>query len=214
MAGTHPLTGATGLWEDVIDDLEATAAEYAEDGWETVVVHPGDVTPLPTKTAVLNEADVDRLGFDVLLPGDEFEAVAETVENTTFGEYDAYRGESGSLVFAVVVMKSDDDTAVCFPIYYDADDAGIMLKRAAEQAELRTYLRPLDDSERVVFVHAAPERLFPAEFDPDAVDERQLLAAASDDDLLVGGDDLSQSADEGSSEDSSESSTDSESSDE
>lgn len=181
MAGTHPLAGSTGLWEDVIEDLEATAAEYAEDGWETVVCHPGDVTPLPTASAVVNDVAVDRLGLDLLLPGNEFEAVTDAVEGVSFEEYDAYRGESGSVVFAVIVMKGDDDTAVCFPIYYDADDARVMLKRASEAGELRTYLRPLDDSQRVVFSHADPERLFPEGFDPTAVDEQRLIAAEGGD---------------------------------
>lgn len=194
MAGTHPLAGATDLWEDVIDDLEATAREYEADGWETVVCHPGDVTPLPTTTALVNGVDVDRIGLDLLVPGNEYEQLAEAVEGVSFDEYDAFRAESGSLVFLVVVMKGDDGTAVCFPIYYDADDAEIMLKRAYEGGQLRTYLRPLDDSERVVFAHGDPERLAPTDFDPEEVDEESLLAAEGSDQSRypLGGDDLEQ----------------------
>lgn len=171
------MAGATDRWQDVIDDLEATAAEYAEQGWETVVIHPGDVTPLPTPTALLNGVDVDRVGLDLLVPDNEFEELTEAVEGVSFDQYDAYRGESGSVVFAVVVMKGDDDTAVCFPLYYDTESARVMLKRAVEREELRTYLRPLDDSQRVVFAHADPERLVPESFDPEDVDEQSLLDA-------------------------------------
>lgn len=180
MAGTHPLAGATDRWEAVIEDLEATAAEYEAEGWETITCHPGDVTPLPTTTALLNGVDVDRLGLDVVLPGDEFEAVAAAVADATFDEYDAYRAETDSLVFLVIAMKSAE-TVVLFPVYYDPEQAGIVLKRVAERGELRTYLRPLDDAERVVFSQAEPERLLPADFDPDEVDEEALLADAGSD---------------------------------
>ncbi|MFC6725160.1 hypothetical protein ACFQE1_12435 [Halobium palmae] len=43
----HPLSGALDAWERVVDDMEATAAEYREEGWETLELHPGDVTPIP-----------------------------------------------------------------------------------------------------------------------------------------------------------------------
>ena len=180
MAGSHPLSGATELWEAVIDDMEATAAEYEADGWETVTCHPGDVVPLPTRTALLNGVDVDRVGLDVLVPGNEFETLTVAVEDETFAEYDAFRAENGPVVFLVIAMKGES-VVVLFPVYYDTQQAEIMLKRVAERGELRTYLRPLDDSERVVFSQSEPERLLPTDFDPTDVDEAAVLDAEGGD---------------------------------
>ena len=166
MAGSHPLAGLRDFWDDVMADMEATAEEYREAGWSVTELHPGDVTPLPTAAAA--EADdagaVDRLGFDVLLPGDEFEAVETLVEASegAFDEYDAYRASEGDVVFLVVAMRAEAaGEAVVFPLYYDESEAGPLLSLATETGALHTYLRPLDDSSRVVFTHRDPDPLLP-----------------------------------------------------
>ena len=174
MAGSHPLAGSRDFWDDVMADMEATAEEYREAGWSVVELHPGDVTPLPT-AAVADETDdaaeADRLGFDVLLPGDEFEAVRAVVEasEAAFDEYDAYRAREADTVFLVVAMKAEAaGEAVVFPLYYDERVAGPMCSLAAEAGELHTYLRPLDDAERVVFTHRDPDPLLPEESSANA----------------------------------------------
>lgn len=180
MSGSHPLAGVQEFWDDVMDDMAATAEEYREAGWETLELHPGDVTALPTTSAAASEVDVDRLGLDVLVPGDEFETLQETVAEADFEEYDAYRASQGDVVFLVVAMKSADaGVAVLFPLYYAVSEAKVMLSRVGERGEMRTYFRPLDDSERVVFSQSDPENLLPADFDPAAVDEAAVLEEAS-----------------------------------
>lgn len=162
MAGSHPLSGVQDRWEAVVEDMEATADEYREAGWEALELHPGDVTALPTASAAV---EADRTGLDVLLPGDEFRGLEELVENATFDEYDAYRGEEGDVVFLVVAMKAPaEGLVVVFPVYYALREAGEMLERVAARGEMRTYLRPLDDSRRVVFSQREPDNLLPADY--------------------------------------------------
>jgi uroporphyrinogen-III synthase len=159
----HPLQGMTDLWENTIDDMEATAEELREAGWETVEVHPGAVTPLP-RLATDDGYEDDRTGFDVLTPGNEFEAVQEAVEGAEFDEYEAYNAETNDVVFAVVVMKAADaDRAVLIPIYYETEEAEETVRRIEAEGESRLYVRPLDDSERVLFVQQSPEALLPGE---------------------------------------------------
>lgn len=163
MAGSHPLAGVEGFWDDVMADMEATAAEYRDAGWDVLELHPGDVTPLPTASA---DAEADRVGLDVLLPGDEFTAVEGRVGGATFDEYDAYRAEEGGVVFLVLAMKAAEaGEAVVFPLYYARSEAETMLRRVAERGEMRTFLRPLDDARRVVFSQREPGSLLPATFD-------------------------------------------------
>ncbi|MXR40169.1 hypothetical protein GRX01_02195 [Halobaculum sp. WSA2] len=173
MAGSHPLAGYTEFWDDVMADMEATAEEYREAGWDVLELHPGDVTPLPNVSTDGTGIEVDRTGFDVLLPGDEFSAAQELVEELTgtdgtaaaFDEYDAYRAQQSEVVFLVVVMKAEAaGEAVAFPLYYAERQAEPMLERAEAAGELRAYLRPLDDSERVVFSLSDPGTLYPEDW--------------------------------------------------
>ncbi|UIO99732.1 hypothetical protein Hbl1158_14600 [Halobaculum sp. CBA1158] len=173
MAGSHPLAGFTDFWDDVMADMEATAEEYRESGWDVTELHPGDVTPLPNASTAGTGVEAERLGFDVLLPGDEFETVQETVAGVEdgFDEYDAYRAQRSNVVFLVVAMKAEAaGTAVVFPLYYSQDQAEPLLDRAERAGELHTYLRPLDDSERVVFTQREPDALFPEGGDSDSLD--------------------------------------------
>jgi hypothetical protein len=180
MDSGHPLSGVTGLWDDTIDDMEATAEEFREDGWETVELHPGAVTPLPAGETDDGYLDA-RVGLDVLVPGDEFEAVkaavggieddanddaasAEDAGGAGFDEYEAFRAQANEVVFLVVAMKSEaTGTAVLIPLYYDITDAAATLNRVAEGGEMRLFVRPLDDSERVVFSQQEPDALLPEE---------------------------------------------------
>jgi hypothetical protein len=159
----HPLEGMTDLWEDTIDDMEATAEELREGGWETVELHPGAVTPLP-RLATDDGYEDDRTGFDVLTPGNEFEAVQDAVDGAEFDEYEAYNAQTNDVVFAVVVMKAEDaGRAVLIPIYYEIEEAEETVDRIEAEGESRLFVRPLDDSERVLFVQQSPEGLLPGE---------------------------------------------------
>lgn len=162
MDGSHPLNGVMGFWDDVMADMEATAEEYREAGWEVQELHPGDVTPLPAGDDGEGGFLDERVGLDVLVPGNEFRPLEELVEDTTFDEYDAYRAREGGVVFVVVAMKAPDDgLVVVFPIYYRIDEADAMLSRVRERGELRTFLRPLHDERRVVFSQQEPEPFYP-----------------------------------------------------
>ena len=182
MSTPHTLQGRRDSWEAVVDDMAATAAEYRDDGFETLELHPGDVTPLPTPSALAGDAEVDRVGLDLLLPGNEFGDLQAVVADHEFEAYDAYRASEGNVVFAVIAMRSvDDGFVVLFPLYYDATDAKVTLAHSAERGELRTFLRPLDDSERVVFSQSEPDNLLPETFDPAAVDVPDTLGGADGD---------------------------------
>lgn len=180
MAGSHPLAGYTEFWDDVMADMEATAEEYRDAGWDVLKLHPGDVTPLPNVSTDGSGVEVERTGFDVLLPGDEFAAAQDLLaeadvadgDGETFDEYEAYRAQQSDVMFLVVVMKAEAiGQAVAFPLYYNEQQARPMLNRADAAGELRAYLRPLDDSERVVFSLSDPETLYPDGWSESATDE-------------------------------------------
>jgi hypothetical protein len=177
MDSGHPLSGVTDRWDDTIADMEATAEAFREEGWETVELHPGAVTPLPAGETDGGYVD-PRIGLDVLVPGDEFEAVKDAVggiedgdgeattaeTGTEYDEYEVFRAQTGEVVFLVVVMKSQETgQAVLIPLYYDATDAEETLRLVRDRDEMQLFVRPLDDNERVLFTQQEPDALLPEE---------------------------------------------------
>ncbi|MFB6126098.1 MAG: hypothetical protein ABEJ79_02190 [Halolamina sp.] len=164
MSEQHALSGVMDFWEAVIDDMEATAEEYRESGWDVTELHPGDVTPLPAGKDSEAEGGYldDRTGLDVLVPGDEFRTVEELAESLEFDAFDAYTAREGDVFFAVVVMQAaDGETAVALPLYYRLDEATETLRRVRDGGEMRTFVRPLNDERRVVFTQADPDPFVP-----------------------------------------------------
>lgn len=165
----HPLVGAEQQWEAVVNDMDATAAEYESRGWETLTLHPGDVVPLPPA----HDPDIsDQRGFDVVLPGAEFEALESFVADATFDDYEAYRGETGTVVLLLVAVRAPAaERVVLYPLYYDVEQAAEMLDAGDAADHLETYLRRLDREREVVFGHEDPEPLFPPGWRGDGTGE-------------------------------------------
>lgn len=140
-------------WRELVDDAEATVAEYEQDGWETFLVHPGDVTPITG----------DPFGLDLLAPGNEFDALQELVSEVDFHTSHVYHSEEGGVRFLVVVVegtKNATDVAVVLPAYLAADQTGELKAQATEAGVIYTHVRPLSDDARVTFTHEDPDLFF------------------------------------------------------
>ncbi len=125
-------------WSTVLDDMEATAAEFDEAGWETVVFHPGDVT-----TVLKNREP----GVDVLLPGDEYDDLAAAIdEGVSFETYEVYRAVEDSMVYAVIVAQDEEtSTAALVPVYLDQGKLHTVIEAEREEPGIPLYLRRLDN---------------------------------------------------------------------
>jgi hypothetical protein len=66
-------TRAMAFWDEVVDDMEATAAEYEEAGWDALLLHPGDVTPVvyTDDEGADGEPDVELADADVEVDPDD-----------------------------------------------------------------------------------------------------------------------------------------------
>ncbi|MFC7156042.1 hypothetical protein ACFQPA_11305 [Halomarina halobia] len=138
-------------WEQVIDDMEATADAYREEGYDVVALHPGDVTT----------AD-DGSGFDVVVPGEEFERVQAQVGAAALDQTEVFRAANDGVVYVLVVVRDDDvGVAVCCPLYYAPERIGEVREYAAETGQVLTYLRSLSSEEAVAVAFDSPELFFP-----------------------------------------------------
>jgi hypothetical protein len=152
--GPHPFDPASPLlehWEDLMEDVAATADIYREEGWEVLELHPGDVTALD---------DPDEFGLDVLVPDDQFERLESWVAEGRFGEFEVYRAESGMVFLLVVTRDETHRRAVCLPAYYGFEAVPGLAARAEREGRFLTHVRRLD-GERVTFTHDDPAPFFP-----------------------------------------------------
>ena len=139
-------------WPAVVEDMEATAAEYRERGWTTLELHPGD--------SVLVDSD-RRTGIDVVLPGPEFEELEALVARGSFDEVEVFRAAGEGLVYLLVVEADpESDVAVFVPAYYDPNGAADALDSIREAGAIRLFCRRLHD-DTVTFVHDDPAPFLP-----------------------------------------------------
>ena len=140
-------------WGELLEDAETTAAEYDADGYETRLVHPGDVTPVTG----------EPYGLDVLAPGDEFEALEALVERATFDTSHVYYADEGGTRFFLIVVEGaadDEDVAVVVPAFLAIDRTAQLARQATDEGMMYTHVRPLSDDSRVTFTHDDPSLFF------------------------------------------------------
>lgn len=154
----NPFARLSNHWEDMLADVEATAEEYREQGWETMELHPGDVT------AFASEED-DTYGLDVLVPGDEFDELEAVVEGgASFDSYQVFRGEGSGLVLLLIAMEDgENELAVLFPAYFDPSESEEMRAAALAEGTMYSHVRPLDKRNVVTFAHDEPALFFGGE---------------------------------------------------
>jgi len=153
---------AMANWETVIEDMDATAAEYEAAGWDTLQIHPGDVAVLD------GEGDVGP-GFDVVVPDPEFaDLVAVFADGTEVDEVSVFKAAVESVTYLVVVLEHAAETAVLVPCYYRIGDGAVetAFRRATATGEFRTRLRTLTGDE-VVVGHEDPDLFAPPESSDD-----------------------------------------------
>jgi hypothetical protein len=166
----NPFPRVVGPWEQVIEDMKATADRYREAGWEVVELHPGDVHVMTGEPRTLAEQQEEyepppqRLGLDVVVPGDEYDHLRDVVAGREFDSDEVFRATEGGIVFLLIGLESRAEDAVVFvPAYYELADVEDLRRVAAEHG-LYTNVRPLTGEEVVTFTHADPGPMFP---DPD-----------------------------------------------
>lgn len=108
---SNPFNRVVDAWEEVVEDMGATATALRESGYEVVELHPGDVTVVDGR-------------LDVLVPNDEFDRLRETATDG-MDEAQVFRAERGGMVYALAVVTDPSaGVGVCCPVYYEADQAG------------------------------------------------------------------------------------------
>ncbi|MHB9287641.1 hypothetical protein ACKVMT_11460 [Halobacteriales archaeon Cl-PHB] len=151
----NPAGDAMPHWEQVVEDMAATAADYRERGWEAHEVHPGDVGVFA--------GDVDRTGIELLAPDDEFDAIVDAPgDPAAFERAEVFRAVTGGMVYAVVAIENPAaEVAVLAPLHYSPAEHEEFVAMVDREGELRIHVRPLDERQVLTFRVGDPERLLP-----------------------------------------------------
>lgn len=123
-------------WEHLVDDMEAIATGYRDEGATVLELHPGDVTTVTGPPFTLN----------VLIPDDEADGLETVLARATLQTGDVLRTTVDDLVFILLVFEatSTDDIVLC-PAYYSETFGDRLRNRAAEGEEIVVRLRRLND---------------------------------------------------------------------
>lgn len=144
--------GVSAAWDDVIDEAEELSTDYRADGWETSVLHPGDVTTVVGESVAL----------DVLASGEEFDRLRKLTADHTFDRSHVYRRMRGDVALFLLVFEATASEVVVFvPGFARLHDFHQLHEQVGDV--LAVHVRPLSDDVRVTFTAEQPERLFPEE---------------------------------------------------
>lgn len=143
-------TRVNPVWEEVIEDMSATADGYRDEGWTALECHPGDVLAVSDEDTELDDAPT---GIDIVVPGDEFERATALVDGPgEFDEVEVFKAEQNGVVFFVAALENADAEAVILvPAYYDIQSNDSFLQMVHTEGELRLHVRPLDRERILTF---------------------------------------------------------------
>lgn len=157
-----PTAALRDRWDDVVADLEATAAELEAEGWSTLALDVGDVTTRPGGDGGA------PAGLDVLVAGAEFERLeALLADGASFAETAVYRSAAGGVAFVVCVLRDPDrEVAVLVPAFYPqrGESAAALAERAHAEGAVDLHVHPLSRDRVVTVTIDDPGLVFPADW--------------------------------------------------
>lgn len=143
-------------WEQVVADMSDLADEYRDAGWDAHELHPGDVS-------TFTEDDVERRGFELLAPDNEFDPIADAVEaGGGFGSATVYRTMTHGVLFLLVALEDEaTETAVLLPAYYSPTGDQDVVEYLKETDAVDIHVRPLDERTILTFRQDDPSLFLP-----------------------------------------------------
>jgi len=140
-------------WDALMESLAELASEHERSGWETFLLHPGDVAPVANR-------EKDRPAeFRLVAPQSEVESLRDSLDRTDrYTEFTVRRAAvEGVALFAVNVRSPSTHSEVLFPLYYDPSVDTAFGQELAVAAELHVRITTLSADDPVLFELDDPE---------------------------------------------------------
>jgi hypothetical protein len=164
--GIQPTSDAEReAWRLTNEDMEAIAAERREEGYDATTVTAVHTNPVDSE-----HGDVDRFGFEYVVPGnqaDDVEAAFERADGV-FPDFVVYRREVTESAFMVVeLLDPETMTALVVASHYDRRRAGGLVKASVDAGETYSHLVTLDGTLLGSVRHEEFDPFFPSDDEPD-----------------------------------------------
>jgi len=140
-------------WKEMTDEIEHFRQEYDKQGWETLVLHPGDVVPKPSE----NDAAPK---FKLVVPDSELHELSEFVaeKESEYDEYEVHKADADEVEIFLMILKSiQNQRALFYPVYYDPDVDVQFVDDIGDSNIVHTTITDLGKSQEFVFFHDQPE---------------------------------------------------------
>lgn len=148
-------------WEETIEEMNASADEYAADGWETHAVAALNTAAVSRDEAAAARADIGW-GLVHTIPDNFVDGFADAVDRGAFPEYDVFRRLVDGRVFHLLVLRDPDERLALFVAgNYPLQGAEGCIAAAKDEEGLQSWLRGTDGTVAGTFRHAEPSKFFP-----------------------------------------------------
>jgi hypothetical protein len=163
-------------WKQLVVEMEQSATEHRNAGWETVVCHP----------AASGVVDDGEPGFGVVVSREEFDALDRAASSHEVDEYEVLRADlPGEIHLLVILYTADGDVALFVPAALEADRLDGL--RAVVDGTFYSHVTPPEDDATVSFTHDDPSLFFPGSERPRTARTREGTSEGAADDGGEGG---------------------------
>lgn len=138
-------------WGKVTEEIEGLAEQYDKEGWQTLVLHPGDVVPKPA-------GDDSAPSFRLVVPDSELNELAALVERKeAFDEFEIHAAATEEVEYFLVIVKSNThERAIFYPVFYDLDVDTEFVSELEDSDAVHSTITDLNNSQKFVFAHNEP----------------------------------------------------------
>ena len=148
---------AKDAWERTLDDMDRTAEELENEGWDVLAVPAGSTAAEPPE-----DGPKGRFGFVHVVPGNFADEFREFVAAGEFPRFDVYRKEvEGHVYFVTALFAPEVNKAILIAGTYELRAAGPLYETAMGENEIYTHVQKLDQTTLGSFRHDAIEKFFP-----------------------------------------------------
>jgi len=138
-------------WGEVLDEIEELAEQYDQEGWQTLILHPGDVVPRPAE-------DNTEPSFRLVVPDSELDELAKLVEEKQgIDEFEIHGAATDEVEYFLIILKSQSHKrAIFYPVFYDPDIDTEFMNELKDSQTVQSVITNLNKTQKFVFAHNKP----------------------------------------------------------
>lgn len=144
-------------WLELLDEMEAMAAELDDEGWETLTIPAGDAAGVGPENSY-----TDRHGYVYVIPGDAADRFEDRFAPDRFPRTELYRAAGTRHLFVLtVLLDPPTETAILIAGVLDRSSLGECRRAAHETGVMYSHVFRVDGTHLGSFEHDEPELFFP-----------------------------------------------------